>query len=509
MAITNLTNTTWYVPSGWTAAAGYGQFNIAGSYIIDNNEYELDGSQLCFGYSFESPATELTAKENTIVSMLQLIDIGNSSAITLKIVEGDDTTNTSLIAWLQDNGTWQTDVLSGTWVFNERIELSDATTSTPTYDGDELSLCDVYFKTADGDYVGFYLSSANGTSWNQFGYKRSNGDPDLAYMGGWYNSEDRTITFDGLQTVSEEFYNWFTANATPQTEEEVYTPTEGLSYSLSSDGTYYTCTGIGTATDTDIVIASEIDGIPVTSIISSAFRDCTSLTSVTILGNITDIDEDTFRGCNSLEKVIIPASVITIWDGAFEDCTSLTNITFEGTIAQWQSIMIYSNWDSNTPDYTIYCTDGTISKDGTVTPNEPEEPSTTEYITITYDGKTIATITEGQTITLHTNGKKAKTDIVISVSDTVSKGHTITFDFVEDTSKTTVQSVVYLFINEVYGGDSDYVKYFSTVDASTTESITLEGVTSYYWDYVLRPTNPTFTPVTQDGTITIAIPTYD
>lgn len=34
-------------------------------------------------------------------------------------------------------------------------------------------------------------------------------------------------------------------------------PTEGLEYTLSDDGTYYIVSGIGTATDTDIVIASD------------------------------------------------------------------------------------------------------------------------------------------------------------------------------------------------------------------------------------------------------------
>ena len=133
----------------------------------------------------------------------------------------------------------------------------------------------------------------------------------------------------------------------------------------------------------------------------------------------------------------------------------------------------------------------------------------TDLITITYDGKIIATITEGQAVTLHTDGKKAKTDIVVSMSGAVSNGYKVTFDFVEDTSKTTTQSTVYLFINEVYGGDRDYVKHFATFEASTTPSITLEGITSYYVSYVLRPENPIFIPITQDGTITVAIPTYD
>lgn len=40
------------------------------------------------------------------------------------------------------------------------------------------------------------------------------------------------------------------------------TATEGLNYTLSENGTFYTVSGIGTATGTKIVIASELDGIP-------------------------------------------------------------------------------------------------------------------------------------------------------------------------------------------------------------------------------------------------------
>lgn len=122
---------------------------------------------------------------------------------------------------------------------------------------------------------------------------------------GWLDTAYRTIIFDGIQTVSKEFYDWFTANATQQ---EQPIPTEGLTYTLSNDGTYYTCTGIGIATDTDIVIANEIDGIPVTSIGNNAFR-----------------------GRDSLTSIVIPNSVTSIGGYVFDSCSKLTSITFSDT----------------------------------------------------------------------------------------------------------------------------------------------------------------------------------
>lgn len=64
--------------------------------------------------------------------------------------------------------------------------------------------------------------------------------------------------------------------------------TEGLEYSLSADGTYYICTGIGTATDTDIIIANEYKGLPVKEIAESAFHG-SEFNSVYIPENIEHI----------------------------------------------------------------------------------------------------------------------------------------------------------------------------------------------------------------------------
>lgn len=103
-------------------------------------------------------------------------------------------------------------------------------------------------------------------------------------------------------------------------------PTEGLAYELSSAGTSYTCTGIGTATDTDIVIASEIDGIPVTTIGENAFNGCSKLTSVVIPDSVYTIDTQAFYDCTGLTSVTIPKSSCTFWTSAFGGCSSLTAV---------------------------------------------------------------------------------------------------------------------------------------------------------------------------------------
>lgn len=97
------------------------------------------------------------------------------------------------------------------------------------------------------------------------------------------------------------------------------------------------------------------------------FNACTSLESIVIPESVNIIDECAFAGCTSLTSVTIPKSVTTICDKAFRHCTSLTSINYEGTKAQWDEIFKGSYWNDETGTYTIYCTDGTIVKDGTVT----------------------------------------------------------------------------------------------------------------------------------------------
>ena len=108
--------------------------------------------------------------------------------------------------------------------------------------------------------------------------------------------------------------------------------TEGLAYEFNNNKTTYICTGIGTATDTDIVIANEIDGLEVIGIKASAFEECTNLTSVVIGDNVTSIGSKAFYNCDSLTSVTIPNSVTTIGESAFYACTSLTSVTIGDSV---------------------------------------------------------------------------------------------------------------------------------------------------------------------------------
>ena len=105
----------------------------------------------------------------------------------------------------------------------------------------------------------------------------------------------------------------------------------------------------------------------VTSIGNSVFHSCYSLTSITIPDGVTSIGTAVFYRCCSLTSITISNRTTSIGEYAFYDCFSLTSITFEETVAQWNAINKGEKWDLDTGDYTVYCLDGTIAKDGTIT----------------------------------------------------------------------------------------------------------------------------------------------
>ena len=99
----------------------------------------------------------------------------------------------------------------------------------------------------------------------------------------------------------------------------------------------------------------------VTSIGYSAFYRCSSLTSIEIPKGVTSIGREAFYYCSSLTSVVIPDSVTSIGEDAFKCCSSLTSIQFSGTVAQWKAISFGSGWNSYTGNYTVTCTDGTVT----------------------------------------------------------------------------------------------------------------------------------------------------
>ena len=130
------------------------------------------------------------------------------------------------------------------------------------------------------------------------------------------------------------------------------------------DWTYYCSRYDGTATiteytgsDTSITVPSQVGGYKVTGIDYQAFRNCTSLTSVSLPDSITSIGWSAFSGCTSLTSIHIPDGVTSIGKSAFENCTSLTSINIPDNVT---SIAAYT-FSGCTSLISISIPDGVIS----------------------------------------------------------------------------------------------------------------------------------------------------
>ena len=79
----------------------------------------------------------------------------------------------------------------------------------------------------------------------------------------------------------------------------------------------------------------------VTSIRSSAFRECPGLTSVTIPNSVTSIGDAAFSYCSKLTSVTIPNSVTSIGVSAFYGCSGLTSITIPNSVTRIDNNAFY------------------------------------------------------------------------------------------------------------------------------------------------------------------------
>ena len=161
--------------------------------------------------------------------------------------------------------------------------------------------------------------------------------------------------------------------------------TAGLTFKWDRSQNGYIVTGIEQSDCSVIYINKSHNNHPIVSISSSAFSGCTSLISVVIPDSVTSIgygafslnhalksvvipnsveiiDSSAFLNCSELKSVTIGNGVKTIGTHAFAYCDELTSIKFEGTVSQWNAIAKDETWDEGINNYTITCTDGTVSK---------------------------------------------------------------------------------------------------------------------------------------------------
>jgi len=89
-------------------------------------------------------------------------------------------------------------------------------------------------------------------------------------------------------------------------------------------------------------------------IYSSTFANCTSLTSVTLPSTVDWIGDNAFFNCVRLSSVTIPKRVCYIYQDAFRSCDSLADVYYGGTEADWAKITM-EDGNGDLTNATLHC----------------------------------------------------------------------------------------------------------------------------------------------------------
>lgn len=179
---------------------------------------------------------------------------------------------------------------------------------------------------------------------------------------------DGKTTLEAIPTLAPLGHDLVTDTCTHCTRCNYRKPSDGLVYTLNADGASYSVTGIGTATDTFIVIAPEYNSLPVTAIGANAFYNQSQVIGVETPKSIESIEEYAFYACYNFAEIdfkgnllqwlqidhsksrtlykagnlyingslfsniIIPQSITTIGKCAFLNCANITNVKLHNQI---------------------------------------------------------------------------------------------------------------------------------------------------------------------------------
>ena len=124
-----------------------------------------------------------------------------------------------------------------------------------------------------------------------------------------------------------------------------YTFKSPLVFELNEDGQSYSVVGYNITNETELVIPSTYNDLPVTSIGNEAFKECISLTSVIISDGVKSIGDYAFNDCVSLTSVTIPDGLTSIGEGAFYHCPVLTSIAIPDSVTNIGESAFYYCYD--------------------------------------------------------------------------------------------------------------------------------------------------------------------
>ena len=111
-------------------------------------------------------------------------------------------------------------------------------------------------------------------------------------------------------------------------------------------------TSLETKPETLVIPSTDLNGNKITSITSgtsstATFKDIQS-SKVIIEEGITSIGSYAFRNCTSLTSVSLPSSLTSVGYSSFQGCTNLNSMDYLGTLEQWCTISFANDYSNPT-----------------------------------------------------------------------------------------------------------------------------------------------------------------
>ena len=153
---------------------------------------------------------------------------------------------------------------------------------------------------------------------------------------------------------------------------------EGFEYQLSEDGTYYTVVGVGTVSDTDVVVGNWHNDLPVRGIGERVLRNfdydvnsitvCQgidmfgaaavsnfTMTRLVLPDGIETYGSAAFIRSEKLEEIVFGKGLKKIEYDSFMGCGEDITIYFRGTQEEWDAVEIEAQGNEQVSGYTVVC----------------------------------------------------------------------------------------------------------------------------------------------------------
>lgn len=93
-----------------------------------------------------------------------------------------------------------------------------------------------------------------------------------------------------------------------------------------------------------------------------AFEDVSSIKKIDLSEtSLETIEQEAFKNCSSLKSLTLPRSISSIPSHMIDGCSSLESITYQGNIRAWNALTKDASWKENSNIKQIVCSDGIIS----------------------------------------------------------------------------------------------------------------------------------------------------